>query len=63
MERQTSYVVTGISLHELLKALTELSTDYPCDRLSPIQIEQIERAAQVLRERLQEYHDQKRNSL
>ena len=55
MERQMAYVAVDISLHEVLKALDQMSYNYPCERLAPVQIEQIETAARVLRERLTEY--------
>lgn len=55
MERQMAYVSVEISLHEVLKALDQVSYSYPCERLAPAQIERIETSARRLRERLTDY--------
>lgn len=55
MERQTAIASVEINLHQLIFALEHLADEYPCDRLAPVQIERIETAARILRERLAEY--------
>jgi hypothetical protein len=60
MERQVAHVAVEISFHQVLKALTQMAYMYPCERLAPVQIDQIEHDARVLRERLKEYYDAKR---
>jgi hypothetical protein len=54
MERTMAVAQVEISLHQLLNALEQLANDYPLDRLAPVQIERIETAARVLRERFVE---------
>ena len=59
MEELTATVATQISLYQVINALIRLSTTYPMERVAPYQIEQIERCAKVLRDRLEEKNETK----
>lgn len=55
MEHTAATVPTTISFHQVLNALDQLAQDYPCERLAIQQIERIETAARLMRDRLAEY--------